>query len=96
MLDNLMLYTTYKHDGATEEVQHNIQTCHTVIDPILNEQYRNTYYGFGRKITMAYGSSWARDRIQATATTYTTAAVNAGYLTCCARLGIKPMPQHRP
>ena len=42
----------------------------------------------------AYGSSWARDRIGATAVIYAT-AVNARSLVHCTRLGIKPVPPQR-
>ena len=46
-------------------------------------------------LPMAYGSSWPRDKIQAIAATYTTAAAtltSGGSLTHCARLGIEPEP----
>ena len=41
---------------------------------------------------MTYGSSRARDRIQAAAATYATAKATLNPLTHCARLGIKPAP----
>ena len=47
-------------------------------------------------ISMAYGSSQARGRIQATSVTYTTAAATLDlYLTHCARPGIEPAPPQR-
>ena len=41
---------------------------------------------------VAYGNSWARDRISATAVTCTTAAATQDLLTHCTSLGIKSTP----
>ena len=43
----------------------------------------------------AHGISWARDRIQAAAATYTTAAATLDPLSHCTGLGIKPAPPQR-
>ena len=45
---------------------------------------------------MVYGRAQARDQIQATVTTYTTAAVTSDALTHSAGSGIQPEPQQRP
>ena len=44
----------------------------------------------------AYGSSWAKDQIWATAATYATAMATQDPLTHCARLGIEPVPPQWP
>ena len=46
--------------------------------------------------TRAYGSSWARYEILASALTYATAAAMPDPLTHCAGLGIKPVPLQQP
>ena len=51
---------------------------------------------FFRAAAMAYGSSWARAWIWATALTSATAAAALDPLTYCARLGIEPVPPQWP
>ena len=46
-------------------------------------------------VSMADGSSWARDWIQVTAVTYATPRAKPDPLTHCAGPGIKPMPQQQ-
>ena len=48
------------------------------------------FFFFNMAALLAYGSSQARDGIQAAAVTYTTAAAMSDTLTHCARPGIKP------
>jgi len=45
---------------------------------------------FSMAALLAYGSSWARDSMQATAATYPTAAAILDPLTHCIGTGIKP------
>lgn len=49
-----------------------------------------SFFFFGCPV--AYGNSWARDRISATAVTCTTAAATQDLLTHCTSLGIKSTP----
>ena len=76
--------------------------CHThLLMPSPNCRKTGTGGCFGFLLLFiaahtAYGSSWARDWIRATAVTYITATATLDPLTHCARPGIKPTPLQWP
>ena len=63
---------------------------------IANFPFLGDFFFFLIAAPEAYGSSQARDWIQATAATYTPAVAMWDPLTHCAGLGIKPTPSQWP